>query len=64
MEPGGVVLYNGREIPEDCRRPDLDTLARPFTEIADELGEPRAGNIVMLGALLQRIMGLAGFLGR
>jgi Pyruvate/2-oxoacid:ferredoxin oxidoreductase gamma subunit len=28
-------------------------LARPFTEIANELGNPRAGNMIMLGALLE-----------
>jgi Pyruvate/2-oxoacid:ferredoxin oxidoreductase gamma subunit len=28
-------------------------LARPFTEIANELGNARAGNMVMLGALLE-----------
>jgi Pyruvate/2-oxoacid:ferredoxin oxidoreductase gamma subunit len=27
--------------------------ARPFTKLADELGEPRAGNIVSLGALVE-----------
>jgi len=58
VEPGGLVMYNGREVPGDCRRPDVDLLARPFTEIADELGESRAGNIVMLGALLRRIEGI------
>ena len=28
-------------------------LALPFTELADELGEKRAANMVMLGALLE-----------
>ena len=27
-------------------------LARPFTHLADELGDPRACNMIMLGALL------------
>jgi Pyruvate/2-oxoacid:ferredoxin oxidoreductase gamma subunit len=51
--PGGLVLYNGTSLPDDCQRPDLDMVVRPFTAIADELGEPRAGNIVMLGALIR-----------
>jgi len=51
--PGGWVFYNGARLPDDCRRDDVRALARPFTELADELGEPRAGNIVMLGALLE-----------
>ncbi len=53
MEPGGWVLYNGNEIPEDCRRADVHAIARPFSEIADGLGEARAANVVMLGALIE-----------
>jgi len=51
--PGGWVFYNGAALPEDCRRDDVHFVARPFTKLADELGEPRAGNIVLLGALLE-----------
>ena len=51
--PGGWILYNGPSLPEDCRRDDVRFLVRPFTQLADALGEPRAGNIVMLGALLE-----------
>jgi 2-oxoisovalerate ferredoxin oxidoreductase beta subunit len=52
VEPGGRVFYNGAALPGDCRRPDLTMTALPFTALADKLGEPRAGNVVMLGALL------------
>jgi len=34
-------------------RDDVRVLAAPFTHIADELGDPRACNMVMLGALLE-----------
>jgi Pyruvate/2-oxoacid:ferredoxin oxidoreductase gamma subunit len=47
------VFYNGTAVPEECRRDDVQVVARPFTQLADELGEPRAGNIVLLGALLE-----------
>jgi 2-oxoisovalerate ferredoxin oxidoreductase beta subunit len=50
---GGWILYNGEEFPADCWREGVQVLARPFTEIANELGNARAGNMVMLGALLQ-----------
>jgi 2-oxoisovalerate ferredoxin oxidoreductase beta subunit len=53
VAPGGMVLYNAIEPPEDCVRSDVRMVALPFTEIADKLGEPKAGNIVMLGALLE-----------
>ncbi len=51
--PGGTVLYNGTEIPEDLRREDVALYALPFFEIADKEGASKAGNIVALGALLE-----------
>ena len=53
VEEGGIVLYNGSEIPADCARRDVRTVALPFTELGDELGAAKVGNIVMLGALLE-----------
>jgi Pyruvate/2-oxoacid:ferredoxin oxidoreductase gamma subunit len=50
---GGWILYNGEEFPADCEQENVHVLARPFTEIANELGDARAGNMVMLGALQQ-----------
>ncbi len=53
VERGGMVLYNGAEAPEDCQRGDVRMLAIPFTEVADRIGDARAGNIVTLGALIE-----------
>ncbi len=53
VKPGGWVIYNGDTFPEECRREDVHVLALPFTRIADELGDARAANMVMLGALLE-----------
>lgn len=54
VEPGGWVLYNGRALPEGAVAPEgVKVLCVPFVELADTLGEPRAGNIVMLGALAE-----------
>jgi 2-oxoisovalerate ferredoxin oxidoreductase beta subunit len=50
---GGWIIYNGESFPEDCERKDVHVLARPFTQLADELGNARAGNMLMLGALLE-----------
>jgi 2-oxoisovalerate ferredoxin oxidoreductase beta subunit len=58
VQPGGWVLYNGDVFPEECVRPDVHVLALPFTRIADELGDGRAANMVMLGALLEITGGL------
>ena len=53
VEEGGIVLYNGSEIPVDCVRRDVRAVVLPFTQLADELGATKVGNIVMLGALLE-----------
>jgi 2-oxoisovalerate ferredoxin oxidoreductase beta subunit len=53
VQPGGWVLYNAAELPEHNFRSDVNYIVRPFTEIADKLGDARAANIVMLGALLE-----------
>ena len=53
VRPGGWVIYNGDAFPEDCMREDVHVLALPFTRLAQELGDPRACNMVMLGALLE-----------
>ena len=53
VEEGGVVLYNGSEIPADCVRCDVRMVVLPFTQLADEVGATKVGNMVMLGALLE-----------
>jgi 2-oxoisovalerate ferredoxin oxidoreductase beta subunit len=53
VEEGGIVLYNGSEIPADCVRRDVRSVVLPFTQLADGLGATKVGNIVMLGALLE-----------
>lgn len=53
VRPGGWILYNGESIPDDCVRNDLHMRAHPFTLLADELGDPRAGNMIVLGMLLE-----------
>jgi 2-oxoisovalerate ferredoxin oxidoreductase beta subunit len=53
VQPGGWILYNGDAIPEECKRDDVQALAFPFTQIADELGQPRVANMVILGTLLE-----------
>jgi 2-oxoisovalerate ferredoxin oxidoreductase beta subunit len=53
VRPGGWVIYNGDEFPADCRREGVHVLALPFTELADAMGDKRAANMVMLGAVLE-----------
>ncbi len=53
VRAGGWVIYNGQEFPADCMRDGVHVLALPFTELANKLGDKRAANMVMLGALLE-----------
>jgi 2-oxoisovalerate ferredoxin oxidoreductase beta subunit len=53
VRPGGLILYNGDTIPADCARADVHELSIPFTHVADEIGDARITNMVMLGALLE-----------
>ncbi len=53
VRPGGWILYNGDAVPQECLQNDIHSLALPFTHLADELGDSRITNMLMLGALLE-----------
>ena len=53
--PGGVLIANSSLINRSVERDDLDSLLIPAQEIAEEIGNRRLINMVMLGALLERL---------
>jgi 2-oxoisovalerate ferredoxin oxidoreductase beta subunit len=53
VTPGGWILYNGETFPAEYERKDVHVLARPFTQLANEMGNARIGNMLMLGVLLE-----------
>jgi len=53
VRPGGWVIYNGDTFPLDCMREDVQVMALPFTRLANEMGDSRVSNMIMLGALLE-----------
>jgi Pyruvate/2-oxoacid:ferredoxin oxidoreductase gamma subunit len=53
VRPGGWVIYDGDTFPPDCMREDVRVMALPFSRLADELGDSRISNMIMLGALLE-----------
>ena len=53
VRSGGWILYNGDATPQDLVLNDVHILTMPFTRLADELGDPRIANMMMLGALLE-----------
>ena len=53
VEPGGLVLHNAESVPADCVRDGVRVIPIAGTAIADQVGSPKVGNMVMLGALLE-----------
>lgn len=54
IKPGGVVLINTSLIPIDSGRRDIAELKVPAGDIALNIGNPKAANIVALSAFVAR----------
>jgi len=52
---GGVLIANSSLINRTIQRADLDSVLIPANELAEELGNRRLINVIMLGALLARL---------
>jgi len=52
VKPGGKLFYNSSLIPQSPERSDIEAIAVPANDIANELGNGRAANMVMLGAVV------------
>jgi 2-oxoglutarate ferredoxin oxidoreductase subunit gamma len=55
VTPGGILIVNASLVNRDFRRHDLDALMIPANEIAETIGNKRLTNMVLLGALLQKL---------
>ncbi|HNT24807.1 MAG TPA: 2-oxoacid:acceptor oxidoreductase family protein [Anaerolineales bacterium] len=55
IAPGGVMIVNSSLVNRQPTRTDVDWLMIPAQEIAESLGNRRLLNMVMLGALLQKL---------
>jgi 2-oxoglutarate ferredoxin oxidoreductase subunit gamma len=52
VAPGGLLAYNTSLIASKSNRTDIQILGVPATGLANELGDVRLANVVMLGAVL------------
>ncbi len=52
---GGVLIANASLINRDFTRHDLETVMIPANEIAESLGDRRLTNMIMLGAMIQKL---------
>lgn len=50
VAPGGLIIYDTALVPNPPKRKDVKVLGLPATTIADELGNTRIANMVVLGA--------------
>ncbi len=53
--PDGVLVVNESLVDRDFRRTDITTIMVPANQIAEELGNRRLTNMVMLGALISEV---------
>jgi 2-oxoisovalerate ferredoxin oxidoreductase beta subunit len=52
MRPGGLLIYDTSLIDIEPSRTDLDILPIPATKMADELGNTRVANMLVIGAYI------------
>ncbi len=57
VAPGGAVILNSSLVSTPFARADARVLSLPMNELARELGEARAANMVALGAVV-KVLGL------
>ncbi len=53
--PGGVMIANASLINRPVQRTDLTSVVIPANEIAESIGNKRLLNVVMLGALIEKL---------
>lgn len=52
VQPGGTLLVNSSLIREKATRDDIRVIYVPCTDIANDIGNPKVANMVMLGAFI------------
>lgn len=55
VRPGGTLIVNTSMINREVKRTDIDVILVPATDIASELGNAMAANMVALGTYLEKI---------
>lgn len=54
VQPGGKLFINSSIIDAKAKRSDIEAYYVPCNEIAEELGNPKVANMVMLGAYIAK----------
>ena len=53
VAPGGCLFINSSIVNEEIKRTDINVYKVPVNDIADELGNQKLVNIIMLGAVVE-----------
>jgi 2-oxoisovalerate ferredoxin oxidoreductase beta subunit len=54
VRPGGIIFYDSSLVDVQPNRTDIVAVPVPATQLADELGNTKAANMVMMGAVARR----------
>ncbi|MFO7680789.1 MAG: 2-oxoacid:acceptor oxidoreductase family protein [Chloroflexota bacterium] len=54
VKPGGLLVVNSSLIQAECLRDDIEVVATPANEIAEQLGSVKMMNMAAIGALLAK----------
>ena len=54
VKPGGILFYNKTLIKSEPKRTDITVIPIEANAIAEEIGQARIANMVMLGALIKK----------
>ena len=60
VAPGGYLVINTSMVNRKSKRSDIEVLEIPGTELAEELGDKRFANSILLGALMSKAKFLKG----
>ena len=53
LQPGGLLCVNSSIVNTETARSDIEVLAIPTTELAEQIGTSKVANMIMLGALVR-----------
>ncbi len=53
VAPGGLLIINSSLVPQSAKRTDIKVLEIPANDKAMELGNDKAANMIMLGAIIR-----------
>ncbi|MBO8159536.1 2-oxoacid:acceptor oxidoreductase family protein [Thermosyntropha sp.] len=54
IKPNGTLVVNSSLVDREPERDDLKILKIPVNKLADELGNPRGANMILLGAYMEK----------